>query len=177
MKTTLPVALSLFLLATACSTTSSSQTRFQVVSADPAQREALFAPLRGLEGRWESTEDHTGAVVAEFHVSSGGSALREIMFPGTEHEMTNMYTLDGNDLVMTHYCAGGNQPSMRASSREGDRIVFYFEDVQDLKALDEVYMGEMTLVFVDDEHIEQHWRALKGGQVDHETVFDLKRVR
>ncbi len=45
------------------------------------------------------------------------------MYPGMEHEMTNMYTLDGNTLVMTHYCAGGNQPRMRATGVENGRVV------------------------------------------------------
>ncbi len=36
--------------------------------------------------------------------------------------MINMYHLDGDDLVLTHYCAGGNQPHMkldRASATSG----------------------------------------------------------
>jgi hypothetical protein len=66
---------------------------------------------------------------------------------------------------------------MRATAFEEGRLAFRSEGVSDLKDADELYMGEMTLVIVDDDHIEQHWRALKGGQVDHETTFELKRVR
>ena len=177
MKNALPLALSLVLLATACGTTPGTGTRLQVVSADPATREALFAPLCALEGRWESEEAEEEPMTIEFHVSSGGSALREIMFPGSEHEMTNMYTLDGDSVLMTHYCAGGNQPHMRASALEGNRLAFRSEGVSDLKAPDEAYMGEMTLVFVDDDRIEQHWSALRGEAVDHSTVFRFRRMR
>ncbi|MEZ6019293.1 MAG: hypothetical protein R3F17_04090 [Planctomycetota bacterium] len=42
--------------------------------------------------------------------------MREIMFPGQPFEMTNVYRLDGNDLCVTHFCAVGNQPQMRATA-------------------------------------------------------------
>jgi hypothetical protein len=177
MRHILPLALLPLLAASACSSTSNGETHPRVVSADPATREALFSPLRSLEGRWENEDTPGESMGAEFHVSSGGSAVREIMFPGTPHEMTNMYTLDGDSIVMTHYCAGGNQPHMRATALEGGRLDFRSDGVSDLKAPDEAYMGEMTLVLVDEDHIEQHWRAITGDQVDHGTVFRLKRVR
>ena len=157
-----------------CGSTSSS---LRVVDADPLQRDTLFQTLKSLEGEW-IRKDATGSTSeTEFRVSSGGSTVRELMFPGEAFEMTNMYALDGNSVVMTHYCASGNQPRMRAQGVEGNRLAFAFEDVSDLKAKDETYMGEMTLVFVDGDHIEQHWRALRGSETDHESVFQLTRKR
>ncbi len=147
-----------------------------VVDADPVQREALLGVVRGLEGAWQTDGPEGEPSVVEFHVSSGGSAVREVMFPGSDHEMTNMYTLDGNALLMTHYCAGGNQPHMRAKVLDGNHIVFETAGVSDLKSADEVYMGEMTLVVIDENHIEQHWAALKGGVKDHENVMTLTRL-
>ena len=43
-------------------------------------------------------------------------------FPGTGHAMTTVYHLDGRDLVLTHYCMGGNQPRMRAKTTEGATV-------------------------------------------------------
>lgn len=116
--------------------------------------------------------------ITEFQQSSGGSALREIMFPGTSHEMTNMYTLEGDSIVMTHYCAAGNQPSMRADVAGNGRLDFQFESVTDLNAADEVYMGEMSLVWTDKNRIEQRWRSFVAGeyQAGQEMVFELVRV-
>jgi hypothetical protein len=165
------LALSLLPLALACQTTAT------VAPADAARRAALFGAVASLEGRWEGGTPTEGlAPLHEFRVTSAGSAVRELMFPGSEHEMTNMYTLDGDGLVMTHYCAAGNQPHMRATSIDGDAIAFRTTGVSDLKAPDEVYMGEMTLVLVDENHIEQRWRALRAGRLDDEMVFELHRV-
>jgi hypothetical protein len=102
--------------------------------------------------------------------------VREIMFPGSEHEMTNVYHLDGNELVVTHYCAAGNQPRMVASKVDGNRITFHTDSVSDLKPGGGPFMGELTLVLVDAGHIEQHWRSITlDGAVAEENVFSLAR--
>lgn len=148
-----------------------------VVEADSSSREPLFDAVSDLVGRWEGEGDDGMQLVHEIAVTSNGSVVREVMFPGGPHEMTNMYSLDGNSLVMTHYCAGGNQPRMRATSVNGNQLVFASEGVSDLKADDEIYMGAMTLVRVDKDTMEQHWKAFRQDEVDHEAVFRLKRVR
>lgn len=148
-----------------------------IVSTDASQREELFTAIKSMEGRWQGSS-HDGSIqYTEFKVSSAGSAVRETMMPGEEHEMTNMYSLDGNSVVMTHYCASGNQPRMRASAIREGCLDFLSAGVQDLKAKDEVYMGAMRLVFVDEDHIEQHWSAFKDGELEHEMVIEMTRVK
>ena len=90
--------------------------------------------------------------------------------------MTNMYTLDGNSMVMTHYCGGGNQPRMRATEFDGRRLEFRSVSVSDLKNAGDSYMGEMTLVFVDDNYVEQHWTSIENGETSEMGVFQLTRV-
>lgn len=171
MKTFLALALCASLLSFACGSTRSRG------APDPVLREQLLAAVRGLEGRWEVETPGGEKLVHVFSVGASGTAVREIMFPGSPQEMTNMYTLAGNQLALTHYCAMGNQPTMRADGLRGNRIEFHSTGVSDLASPDEVYMAEMTLVLVDHDHIEQHWRAFKGKKLDHETVFKLARAR
>jgi hypothetical protein len=124
-------------------------------------------------------ESPEGPATIEFEVIANGSAVREVMFPDTPSEMTNMYTLDGNTVVMTHYCAGGNQPHMRASGWEDGKLALQSDGVSDLKAADELYMGQMTLVWVDDDHVEEHWGSMVGGVAndEHTMVMELTRQR
>ena len=167
MKHILPTAL---LLVAACQSAPPA-------AVDQDARQELFTAISALEGTWQRS-DRTGATsTAEFALSSGGSVVVETMFPGTEHEMTNMYSLDGNSLVMTHYCAGGNQPTMRATAMDGNQLSFRTVGVRDLNAPDEPYMGEMTLVFLADGTVEQRWIGLKEGAPDpgHEMTFTLRR--
>lgn len=164
------LSVSLLLALAACRSTPAT------VDGDAEQRDALLGALTALDGHWEGEAGDRDAH-HDFTVSSGGTVVRELMFPGTEHEMTNMYALDGNGIVMTHYCASGNQPRMRADRLEDNRLVFRFEDVTDLASPDDMYMGAMTLVFLDDDRIQEHWTAFRGDEVDHEMVFELTRGR
>lgn len=175
----LHLAAPLLALAACASQTSSGPVaggELTIVDADPAIRAPFMEALTALEGRWTSVTPY-GESEHVFHVSSMGSAVREIMSPGMEHEMTNMYTLDGNGVTMTHYCGAGNQPHMRATAFDGRRLEFRTTGVSDLKDPGEHYMGEMTLVFVDDDHVEQHWTSIENGEKSEIGVFALTRVK
>ncbi len=149
-----------------------------VTVATPDQQAKLLDRIKSLAGTWESTDEkgstHTSSVIS---VTSSGSAVREIMLPGTPHEMTNMYTMDGPTLVMTHYCAMGNQPHMRSTTASGDnQIAFAFDGVSNLAAANQLYMGQLTITFVDNDHIRQEWKSFKGGvPADHTATFELTR--
>ncbi|MFT5286934.1 MAG: hypothetical protein ACI8TQ_003109 [Planctomycetota bacterium] len=88
----------------------------------------------------------------------------------------NMYTLDGNSLVMTHYCGGGNLPTMRANALEGDQLAFEPESVLDLREGYDHYMGGITLVFTGDDTFEQHWLSFDEKTGESDTVV-FKYVR
>jgi hypothetical protein len=145
-------------------------------------KNARMETLTKLAGTWVALDKAgkpTEQIVSVFKVTAAGSAIHETIFPGTPHEMVSVYHLDGKDLVMTHYCAGGNQPSMRASAMRGNALDFDFESVRDLDGPDETCMGEMTMVFNADGTVEERWSGLTDGQVDpaHGMVFKLKRQR
>jgi len=174
MKHSLVASLALALFTTACSSTGSTAA---VVSGDPEVRATLFDAVAALEGTWAVSDAEGRSATFVYEVSSSGTVVRERMHAGTDHEMTNLYALDGSGLAMTHYCAGGNQPRMRATSIEDGRMAFEFVRVDDLGESDEVFMGEVTLVFVDEDTCEQHWNAmsLDGDSTDHDMVFRLER--
>src|ERR1051325_5418396 len=76
------------------------------VSANEGARHSMLDTLKSLAGTWEMTTPDGKKLVTEFQVTANGSAVREIMFPGAgDHEMTNMYSLDGDSMLVTHYCA------------------------------------------------------------------------
>jgi hypothetical protein len=146
-----------------------------VTAATAAQSATLLDRVKSLAGTWESTDDKGATHVSSvFTVTSNGSAVREVMLPGTPHEMTNMYTMDGPTLVM------GNQPHMRSvAARTDDRhIALGFDGVSNLTGADQMYMGECTIEFVDADHIKTQWKSFeKGVPSEHSPVFTLTRKR
>ena len=148
--------------------------------ASDAERAALLDKLKGLEGEWQ-IKDESGNIVTGtvFKVSSNGSTVREIMFPGSDHEMTNMYHMDGHTLVMTHYCAKGNQPRMRSvQTDQANTIHLKFDGVSNLAVAEDYYMGDLKLTLVDADHLVQEWTSFIAGKpTEHNARFELTRKR
>src|SRR5262249_17717977 len=99
-----------------------------------------FETLKKLAGAWvEVGQDGkaTDKVVSSIRVTAAGSAIEERLFPGSDHEMVTLYHLDGDDLVLTHYCSLGNQPRLRAEpGKDVNTIVFTFVSATNLKSKD-----------------------------------------
>lgn len=166
--------LSLFLFTLACQSTSSGAPQVAGTATD-AQRAALLGRFCNLAGTWEATTPDGSKDETVFTVCSQGSALREVMFPGKPYEMTNVYHMDGSSLLMTHYCAEGNQPRMRASAEEGNTVRFAFDSVTNLRGPDEPYMGSLVVTFLDSNHVRYEWHHHQAGRVDSGARFELTR--
>lgn len=152
-----------------------------VQPATQEQQAQLLDRFKALEGEW-TMPDEKGVpqLAAVFKVTSAGFAVREVMFPGTPHEMTNMYHMDGQSLVMTHYCAIGNQPRMRATGASGNRVEFGPDSVTNFLPSHEGYMGSVVVEFKNENEVTYFWKHLnREGKSDaaHDPAFVLTRRR
>ena len=92
-----------------------------------------------LPGTWTATNEHGTTITESFRLVSGGSALVETFGVGGNHETVSVYHKDRGSLMLTHYCAQGNQPRLRASGVDANGITtFRFVDVTDLGSDEEV---------------------------------------
>lgn len=150
----------------------------QTAGTTSPEQTAMFERVKSLAGEW-TMPDETGKVVTAsvYTVTSAGTAVREVMFPGTPHEMTNIYHLDGPSVLVTHYCGIGNQPRMRCTKLNPDgSMTFAFDSVTNLKTPDSMYMGSLTLKNPDPSHLEQVWISTnEGKEVKEHAVFTMTR--
>ena len=148
----------------------------------PPNADARLEPFKKLAGAWQaSDEDKDGKPDGDvfYRVISNGSAIAEFLAPGTEYEMVSLYHLDNNDVVMTHYCAAGNQPRLKAKpySPSDKEITFEFKDATNLRSPDDMHISGLVLTIVDDDHVIASWRGKAGGKDTDHTVFKLTRVK
>jgi hypothetical protein len=142
-----------------------------------------FERFKELAGEWVGKSDKPehggdGTLHAVFKVTSAGSAVEETMLPGTDHEMINMIHPDGDDIVLTHYCAIGNQPEMKAPDKiEGKDVAFKFVRGGNMKSTDEMHMHSVTYTFVDKDTLKTTWTNYDKGKPAGEMVFELKRKK
>jgi len=147
-----------------------------------------FATLKGMAGSWHGTPEGvgveaeaeaevTGEVTHEIEVSAAGTVVMETMAPGTEHEMINMYHLDGDDLVLTHYCAGGNQPTMRLDrgASTAERMIFDFTGGTNLDPATDHFIHDMELGILGEGKIKSVWNSWAAGEQGASMIFHLAR--
>jgi hypothetical protein len=138
-----------------------------------------FEALKALAGDWvEIGKDGkpTDKLVSSIRVTAAGSAIQETLFPGTDHEMVTMYHLDGEALVLTHYCMLGNQPRMRAEpGKDANKIEFKFAGGTNLKSNDDQHMHQATLTIDGKDRFKAVWASCKDGKTCHEVTLDLVR--
>src|SRR5262249_41748816 len=148
----------------------------------PAGRtNAGLEKMKKLAGTWLAADKDgkpTDQVVSVIKVTAGGSAVHETLFPGQAHEMISIYTADGPDLIMTHYCVLGNQPRMKAEANSPpNQIVFRFAGGTNLNPAKDKHMHEATLTIVGDDRIEGKGTAWENGAPAKEMCCGLTLVR
>ncbi len=153
---------------------------------DPSKSSPADARLerfKQLAGDWVGKHAGSGElegkeVKINYKVTGNGSAVVETIMPGTDHEMVTVIHKDGDDLVLTHYCALGNQPHMKADARgDGDKIAFKFTGASNLKSEKDPHMHTATFTFVDKDTLKAEWTLYEEGKEKHTVVFELKRKK
>ncbi len=141
---------------------------------------AAFRRLKELAGDWKGTiadRDEGPEILVSYRITGNGSAVIETQFPGTDHEMMTAYHMDGDRLMLTHYCALGNQPRMIMDGRSSeDRILFSFAGGTNLDAEKDRHVHNGSIRLVDDDHIECEWAIFEGGRQEDVNRFFLSRI-
>jgi len=145
------------------------------LAADTAT--ARFDNLKSLTGEW-TMSGGDGSVAVTYRTTAGGSAVVETLFPGAPHEMVTVYTIDKGDLVLTHYCAEGNQPHMKAvKGGDANAIAFKFDGGGNIKSPKDGHMHEATFTFKDADHVTTTWLYYKDGNAGESKEFVLVRLK
>jgi hypothetical protein len=146
---------------------------------ETAPAASAFDRFKALTGEWidvDGAAGPKGAVLATYRLTGGGSAVVETLFPGARHEMTTIYHRDGNDMVLTHYCAGGNQPRMRARTVKANTVAFEFDGGTNFDPARDSHMHDATIEFLGKDEIRAEWRSWDKGQpAPHAPKFRLQR--
>jgi len=137
--------------------------------------QSSFEQLKSLSGSWEGKASNGDPVQVDFRPTAQGSALMSEI-KGKE-DMITMFNLDGERLLMTHYCAAGNQPRMSATaSPDGKTITFDFLDATNLTSPEAGHMQHLVISMRDANHHIEEWNFVDHGKQMKE-VFDLWRKK
>lgn len=144
----------------------------------PGEAAAAFDRLKTLVGEWES-EGAKDKARLSYELVAGGTALMERETAEKRPMMVTLYHLDGDHLLLTHYCMAGNQPRMQArpfDAKTGE-LSFEFLDATNLASPSAGHMRSVAIRFVDRNHIDSTWRFYEGGKPTFTETARYTRVK
>jgi hypothetical protein len=158
---------------------------FAQTDAQKSDGQKSFDKLKTLAGSWEAhvttvpqQADLEGQLVqVSLRVTSMGNALmHEMSGAGRPDDPITMLYLDGDRLVLTHYCDAGNRPRMVGKvSADGKTVEFDFLDVAG--STQHGHMHHAVFTVVDANHHTEDWTYMMPGDKPVHAHFDLQRTK
>lgn len=138
---------------------------------------AAFSRLKSLAGEWQA-DTSKGKARVRYELIAGGSVLVEHDSMPGEDEMITAYHLDGDQLVLTHYCMAGNQPHMVADRFDGQNgnLDFAFAGGSNI-APGAGHMHNVRFHLISDNRFDAVWDFVEGGKVKFSENLHYARLQ
>ena len=158
--------------------------------APKSDAEKSFDTMKTLAGSWQGEvtlnppmhEVANARTEVTLRITSRGHALvHEMKEAGKPEDPTKydnpvtMLYLDGDRLLLTHYCDAGNRPRMAGKlSPDGKTVEFDFVDVSG--STQHGHMQHAVFTIVDANHHTEDWTYLMPGDKPMHARMDLQRT-
>ncbi len=169
-----------------------SETKSEIKSETKSDAELSFDKLKTLAGSWKGptttippqAEMGDGSVtkVSLRVTSRGNSLVHEMTGERTPDDPTRydhpvtMYYVDGDRLMLTHYCDAGNRPRMVGKmSPDGKTVEFDFLDVAGSTQYGHMHHAVFTII--DADHHTEDWTYMLPGDRPVRAHMDLQRAK
>ena len=165
---------------------------FTTVAFAQSDAQKSFDKIKTLAGSWEGhvtvtppqpeMGDGTLTQVSMRVTSRGNSLVHEMKSAGTpedparyDHPVT-MFYVDGDRLLLTHYCDAGNRPRMTGKvSADGKTVEFDFLDIAGGTQYGHMHHAVFTVI--DANHHSEDWTYMMPGEKPVHAHMDLQRTK
>ena len=146
-----------------------------VAPASEALASASFERLKRLAGNWRGTAADTEAF-ASIQITARGSAIIERLVVEDPVEMHTVYYRDHGRLMLTHYCAAGNQPTMYLDAHStADVLHFSFARGTNFRGADDYHMHNAVIKIAGDSIATWEWVSAREGKITGTDRVALRR--
>jgi hypothetical protein len=138
-----------------------------------------FELFKKLEGKWRGQSTKGWEEVINYKTIAQGSVVVGNSFDAHPNEtMMTMFYLDGDRLMLTHYCVARNQPRLVATafSEDGKTITFTYLDGTNLTSRNQGHMDKLVFRFVDENHAVSRWTWYQDGKERWLEEILLERI-
>jgi hypothetical protein len=132
--------------------------------------------VAGAAGQHEHGAAATGRSVVSVKTKAAGSAVVHTYAQGTPGEMETVFHMDGDQLLLTHYCALQNAPVLKfVKSNKPGELKFEFQGGTNFDPAIDAHLHASTFVIKDANTIEQNSTVFANGKVNQELKTLLHR--
>ena len=141
---------------------------------------SAFEFLKSMAGDWDrigGNHDHGGkSQTSSIRTTAAGSAVMETIFAGEPMEMISVYHMDGDNLLLTHYCALQNAPILKfeKSDKPGE-IKFVFQGGTNFDPKTDAHVHEGVMKIKDANTVEPSFVAFSDGKPGEKSTGTMKR--
>lgn len=142
-----------------------------LAAAPAGQGKAAFERLAKLDGNWKSLAKDD-VVFVTWRLIAKGSAVLETVSNSDKTQVTSatVYTLDGDELVASHFGEEATRPRLTLKAAEAGRLRFE----AGAEAAKVAHVSAVLLVVKGDDVVSLEWTTTKGGKPSRRAV-ELKR--
>lgn len=150
---------------------------FASVAFAQSDAQKNFDKLKTLAGTWEGTFQGSVMHVTLRVTSMGNAVIHEMKGDGPDDPITMIY-LEGDRLLLTHYCDAGNRPRMAGKmSADGKTLAFDYLDAANLSDTQEGHMQRAVFTFGDAGHHTEEWTFAINGKGPFSAPLELHRTK
>jgi hypothetical protein len=135
-----------------------------------------FEKLKTLAGSWEGSIMGMSTQITIRVTSTGNALLHEATGSGRPDNPITMFYVDGDRLLLTHYCDAGNRPRMVGKiSPNGKTVEFEFLDVSG--STERGMMNHIVFTMIDANHHTEEVTYMLPGNKSFVAHVDLTRTK
>lgn len=150
----------------------------KAAGVDPTPARLAFERFRKLDGSWKGRSTKGWEEEISYQTIAQGTVVVGTSFDAHPNEtMMTMIHLDGERLMLTHYCVAKNQPRLVATSYadDGKTVTFTFLDGTNIPSRDRGHMDKVVFRFIDDNHVAARWTWYQDGKESWMEEITLER--
>ncbi len=134
--------------------------------------------FKALEGDWSGKFTDGNEINVSYTTISGGNAVMETFRLPDGTDMRSIYHMNGEKLMMTHYCESGNQPRLQSGTLSASKdVTLNFLDITNLSAEPKMssYLYRVEFHFGDKDQFSQDITWMIQGKESTNKLMLVKK--
>lgn len=145
-------------------------------SGSQSDAQKAFEKLKTLAGSWQGNYMGMSVQMTIRVTSTGNAILHEMTSSARPDDPITMIYVDGDRLLLTHYCDAGNRPRMEGKiSPDGKSVEFSFVDVAG--STERGLMNHAVFTLIDADHHGEEWTYMMPGNKPLRATGELQRTK